>query len=251
MTFGREQVLYLYGITDARHPPEPPPLGLEDQAAVMVPLDGMAAVIGQLTHGRPEASERHLREHFRVVEAYTASHTVLPVRFGTAFPGLAELQAHVVRAHDAYSIDLRRLRAQIEVSVRAVRRVAQVCPSDGAEAFVPAGDGAGARYIAEKRALAAQTLAQQRQRQDLADYLMERLAASATQVESRAVPVTSNAAGVSLAFLLPREGLIGFRDAVAALRASEPGLEIQLAGPWPPYSFVSAPEAADKRAGNS
>ena len=51
---------------------------------------------------------------FGSVEAFMACNTVLPVRFGTVFPGLAELQAHLARGHDVYASDLRRLRGQIE-----------------------------------------------------------------------------------------------------------------------------------------
>ena len=54
-----------------------------------------------------------------------------------------------------------------------------------------------------------------------------------------------DAAGVSMAFLLPKIGLVAFQNAAAALRDREPGLDILLTGPWPPYSFVSASEGAD------
>ncbi len=232
-------MLYLYGITDARQPPEPPPPGLENGAAGMVRLDGIAAVTGQLQQGRPEASERHLREHFRVVEAFMASHTVLPVRFGTVFAGREELQAHLARAHDMYSSDLRRLRGQIELGIKASRRTALAHLSEPAAAFAPAGSGPGTRYLAGKRAMAARSLAQRRQAEDLAGIISAPLASHLTRTEWRALPGPSGEAGVSMAFLLRKERIGAFREALAALRTSEPDLDILLTGPWPPYSFVS------------
>jgi hypothetical protein len=245
-------VLYLYGITDARALPETLPLGLEERAVAVLPFNGIAAVTGELTAGRPEASERHLREHFRVVEAFMARDTVLPVRFGTAFAGVAELLEHLARGHDVYASDLRRLRGVVELSVRAERRRGiPALPSGSGAALAAADGGPGTRYLAERLALAAHGLAQQREAQALAGMLMERLAAQAAQVEWRALALPSGAAGVSMAFLLPKERLDGFREAAGALGLAAPDLDILLTGPWPPYSFVSALEAADALSGIS
>ena len=244
-------MLYLYGITDARARLEPPPLGLEERAVAVLPFNGIAAVAGELAAGCPEAIERHLREHFRVVEAFMARDTVLPVRFGTAFAGVTELQEHLARAHDVYASDLRRLRGQIELSVRAERRGPPAPPCICEPALAAVDAGPGARYLAEKFALAAHSLAQQRDALGLADMLRERLAAQATQVEWRTLALPSGATGVSMAFLLPKERLDAFRGAVAALGASAPDLDILLTGPWPPYSFVSVAETADALAGIS
>lgn len=244
-------MLYLYGITDARVLPERPPQGLEERGVALLPNNGIAAVIGELTSGCPEANERHLREHFQVVEAFMARDTVLPVRFGTAFAGLEELREHLARAHGAYASDLRRLRGQVELSVRAERRGIPA-PLAGSEAALAlAGAGPGARYLAEKFALAAQDLVQLREAQTLADMLTERLAAQATQAVWRALALPSGTAGVSMAFLLPKERLDGFRAATDALGPAARNLNILLTGPWPPYSFVSAPEAADALSGIS
>ena len=238
-------MLYLYGITDAGCPPQPLPLGLEDRAVDILPLDGMAAVISELEQGRPEPTEGHLRAHFRVVEAFVAGHTILPVRFGAAFAGLAELKKHLERAHGYYSNDLQRLRGQIEVGIRALRRGAATCLSLSTEEPVPADAGPGARYLAGKRAQAAQILSRQRREKDLADLLIKRLAALGSPVEWRGASGAACETSVSAAFLLPRERLRGFEQDVSALRALEPDLDILLTGPWPPYSFVSPPEAAD------
>jgi len=242
-------VLHLYGITDAIELLEPGPLGLEGQAVEMVRFEGMAAITSQVQDG-PEASEHHLREHFRAVEAFAAGNTVLPVRFGTAFAGLTELQTQLERSRDVYSSDLRRLHGQIEVSIRAAKRSEPARLSGGAENFIT-DSGPGSRYLAEKCFLAAQRLASQREADNLAGFLIERLAPGAAHVKWRALETPSDTAGVFMAFLLPRESLKAFQDVAAALRVSEPGLDFLFTGPWPPYSFVSATDAAGALSGIS
>jgi hypothetical protein len=238
-------VLYLYGITDAHRSPQPLPAGFGGRAVDLHPLDGMAAVISELAQGRPEASERNLRVHFHVVAAFIASHTMLPVRFGTAYEDLAKLTAHLEHARRFYSNDLQRLRGQVEVGIRAIRRGTATAPFGETEDRVPANVGPGARYLAAKRASAAQSLSRQRQVQELAALLIERLVVPPSEVEWHAISNPTGEAGVSAAFLLRRESLPSFEQAVSTLRDLEPDLDVLLTGPWPPYSFVSPPEAAN------
>jgi hypothetical protein len=216
-------VLYLYGITDAHRSPQPLPAGFGGRAVDLHPLDGMAAVISELAQGRPEASERNLRVHFHVVAAFIASHT----------------------ARRFYSNDLQRLRGQVEVGIRAIRRGTATAPFGETEDRVPANVGPGARYLAAKRASAAQSLSRQRQVQELAALLIERLVVPPSEVEWHAISNPTGEAGVSAAFLLRRESLPSFEQAVSTLRDLEPDLDVLLTGPWPPYSFVSPPEAAN------
>ncbi len=242
-------MLYLYGITGALALPETLPLGLEDGAVSMLPFDGIAAVTGELRQGLPEASEANLRRHFCVVEAFLAHGTVLPVRFGTAFAGLDGLRRHLGQAYDVYASDLLRLRGQVEINVRAERReVPALLPESEADP-VPADAGPGMRYLAAKRILSARSLSRQREARELADMLIERLGAQASRVEWHPITSASDAAGVSIAFLLPAERLDAFEEAVAAIRSPEQSLDILASGPWPPYSFVSVPEASDAPSG--
>ena len=241
-------MLYLYGITGAQALPETLPLGLEDGLVSILPFDGIAAVTGELRQGLPEASEANLRRHFCVVEAFLAHGTVLPVRFGTAFAGLDGLRRHLEQAYDVYASDLLRLHGQVEINVRAERReVRALLPEIEADP-VPADAGPGMRYLAAKRILSARSLSRQREAWELADMLIERLGAQASRVQWHPL-AASDAAGVSIAFLLPVERLDAFEEAVAAIRSPEQGLDILASGPWPPYSFVSVPEASDAPSG--
>ncbi len=233
-------MLYLYGIIDGRQTPEPMPAGLEDRASCIVPYDDLAAVAGWLQRGRPPASEANLRKHFNVLEAFMASHTVLPARFGSTFADLEELTAHLAFSRNTYTGDLRRLRGQIELGVRAGWHAAPMGPSDASMVFAATGSGPGACYLAEKRAKAAYCLDRQREAQDLASIISAPLALHATQAVWRPLRGNLEKAAISMAFLLSKERLGGFREALVALRRSKPDLDILCTGPWPPYSFISA-----------
>jgi hypothetical protein len=235
-------VLYLYGICDEGPPPEPMPAGLESRAADIVPHDGFAAVTTDLQSGRPPATGTHIREHFRVIEAFMASHTILPARFGTTFTELAELKAHLELEHGAYASDLRRLRGQIELGVKAAWRTAPERISDFSAAFTPRGYGPGTSYLAAKHAEATRRDVRHRLAQDLADMLTP-VVSHATQAMWRILPAVSDKVEISLAALLLKERLGAFRESLAMLRLTEPNLDILCTGPWPPYSFVNAPSS--------
>ncbi len=242
-------MLYLYGIVDQGQPPEFMPSGFENSRASIVPFDGFAAITGSLRSGRPPVTEVHLRLHFRVLEALMDWHTVLPARFGSIFAGDGELTAYVEQMRDMLARDLQRLRGQIELGVKAAWP-ATARASDGAAAFTTAKAGPGARYLAERRAKAVHRLERQREARDLAAQISAPLGLHATQVEWRPIPAASGDVCVSMAFLLPRERLEAFREALAALRVARPGLDILCTGPWPPYSFVSAFDQTEFRPSN-
>lgn len=234
-------MLYLYGIIDGCEPPERMPLGLEGRAACILPCNGFAALTGSLQLGQPLASEVCIREHLRVLEAFMAEDTVLPARFGTVFAGLRELKAHLALAHDVYVADLRSLRGQIELGVRAATRLAAPAGAhESPEVFAATEPGPGARYLAEKHAKAMHRIARQRQAEHLAKITLAPLTSCSTRMVWRAVPANPDKLEVSMAFLLSRERLGDFREALTALHLSEPDLAILCTGPWPPYSFVSS-----------
>ncbi len=232
-------MLHLYGIIDGRHPPELMPAGLENRAPVVVPYDGLSAVTGHLQFDRPLASEAHLRQHFRVIEALMASHTVLPARFGSVFAGRAELASYLALTHGTHAGDLQRLRGKIELGMKAVWLSAPARIS-GTSAFAAGEFGPGTSYLAGKHAKAAYRVDRQREAEELASTISAPLALYATEVKWRSLPAASGQAGVSMAFLLSKERLEAFRTALAAFRAAKPSLGILCTGPWPPYSFVSA-----------
>lgn len=244
-------MLYLYGIVDCRQPPELMPLGFEERAPDIAPYDGFAAVTGYLRQGRPPADEVHLRKHHWVLDAFMARCTVLPARFGSTFAGLEELNAYLASRRSAHAGDLQRLRGQIELGVRVARLAAPRRDSDAVAGASAAGSGPGARYLIQKHSNSAHRLMRQREAQDLASITSASLAPHATQVEWRALPASSEKVEVSMAFLLSRERLGAFREALAALRLCEPNLDILCTGPWPPYSFVSALDQAGWLPGKS
>ncbi|MFE0592723.1 GvpL/GvpF family gas vesicle protein [Micromonospora echinospora] len=105
------------------------------------------------------------------------------------------------------------------------------------------GTGAGAAYLRRRRAqLRARETGQQAAAQSAAAVHTE-LAGHAAEAR-RHTPQDSRLSGASHpmalngAYLVPVEGLAGFRAVVAALATRHPALRLELTGPWPPYSFI-------------
>ncbi|WP_416902178.1 GvpL/GvpF family gas vesicle protein [Micromonospora echinospora] len=105
------------------------------------------------------------------------------------------------------------------------------------------GTGAGAAYLRRRRAqLRARETGQQAAAHSAAAVHTE-LAGHAAEAR-RHTPQDSRLSGASHpmalngAYLVPVEGLAGFRAVVAALATRHPALRLELTGPWPPYSFI-------------
>ncbi|MEV0326437.1 GvpL/GvpF family gas vesicle protein [Micromonospora echinospora] len=116
---------------------------------------------------------------------------------------------------------------------------------DAGGAGTPAagGTGAGAAYLRRRRAqLRARETGQQAAAHSAAAVHTE-LAGHAAEAR-RHTPQDSRLSGephpmaLNGAYLVPVEGLAGFRAVVAALATRHPALRLELTGPWPPYSFI-------------
>ncbi|MFI6824467.1 GvpL/GvpF family gas vesicle protein [Micromonospora sp. NPDC050187] len=116
---------------------------------------------------------------------------------------------------------------------------------DAGGAGTPAagGTGAGAAYLRRRRAqLRARETGQQAAAHSAAAVHTE-LAGHAAEArrhtpQDRRLSGESHPMALNGAYLVPVDGLAGFRAAVAALAARHPALRLELTGPWPPYSFI-------------
>ena len=53
-------------------------------------------------------------------------------------------------------------------------------------------------------------------------------------------PATMRSATLAASYLVERDAVPAFIDAIAAARARHPALHVSCTGPWAPYSFVTA-----------
>jgi hypothetical protein len=255
------EVLYAYGIT-AGDPVAPDGPGIGGRPVSTVALDGLEALatwIPWAEFGEPGV-ERHLEDpgwltqnataHERVLSRALESGPVLPLRFGTAFRDEDHLRT-TLRPHiHLFEAALARVdgRAEWDVKVLCRRDALAGWVEERSErvselrSTVPQGEGAG--FMQRKRI----ERAVDEEADGLRDELGRVVADSLRIHADDAVPSGSHADPEGDLVLLRSDAyLVAEERRPAFLRAADDaegcladrGVEVQVAGPLPPYHFVA------------
>jgi hypothetical protein len=209
----------------------------------------------------PEAEERlqdltwigpRVIRHQEVVAGVMRHSAVLPVRFGTIFASLANLEKVLQRHSDTIAEFLDRLTDQEEWAVKGMLDRAEAKDklislklareAESLEALSP-----GKRYFEEQRLRAACNQELQRWLQkvcrevwaDLRDYAAE---VQERRLLSRETTGSDQDMVWNWALLIPRQAVGGFKTRIQDINAqyAHRGLRLEVSGPWPPYSFCPA-----------
>ncbi|KAB2916730.1 MAG: GvpL/GvpF family gas vesicle protein [Hyphomicrobiaceae bacterium] len=248
-------MLYVYAITDRHEEPLPSQPGLGDEKLTQIVWRDVAAIASVHDGSLISATADKVWRHEQVLEALLSERAVLPVRFGTLFASRQQVGEILCRAHPALVADMARIRGHVEIGVSflplaerepAVDTLPRSDPAavaghvdrDSKPGLGPAATAPGTAYL---RARLVRERARRDRRQvqlgivrkacgDLAEH------ASASKLDDGRAdrPV------VSAAFLVQRDRLMSFRQAVARLAEAHPELALLCTGAWPPYSFVTA-----------
>lgn len=248
---------YVYGFTLGQ-PDLTGLTGVSGAPVAVVERGGVSALaspadadrIARLPHGDlrehgPLATEA--RRHDDIVRAVFAQVPLLPLRFGTVYRDEAGVAAFLDAHAAALRAELERLSDAGEWNVRLYRLDQPA--GDGAPPYPAEPDAGGTAYLAGRAARA-----QLRERLRAADD-----AAAATVVEELAPLALEWASGtardrgdgsrpvLAAAFLVPRAEADRFAAAAARAQAAlaGEGLDLDVAGPWPPYQFSRVKELAD------
>jgi len=209
----------------------------------------------------PEAEERmrdltwigpRVIRHQEVVAGVMRHSPVLPVRFGTIFASLANLEKVLQRHSDTIAGFLERLTDQEEWAVKGMldRPGAReklfslnlAREAESLEALSP-----GKRYFEEQRLRTAGDQELQRWLQkvcrevwtDLRDYAAE---VRERRLLSRETTGSDQDMVWNWALLIPRQAVGGFQALIQDVNTqyADRGLRLEVTGPWPPYSFCPA-----------
>jgi hypothetical protein len=217
-------VIWVYAIADRPDLPLPRGHGITG-----TPLEGVAAgpllaVVTRHDHAPAEPAPDALWAHERAVELVMAERAVLPMRFGTTQADDEALRAALGPRREELCAALDHVRGRVELGVRAAT-------ADGARGRDD--DPASGREWLERR------IAGDR----LATAVHEPLARLAVAERRRAAGAPGEV--LRAAYLVDRGSLERFAAAVERLQRDMPHVDVLCTGPWPPYSFVSAPEPAE------
>lgn len=183
--------------------------------------------------------EEVARCHHDVVFAVATARAVAPMRLVTICSDDQSVRDRIEGVYDELSLALGRVEGRHEWSVKVY-----VPRQQKPEAVAAARPTSGAAYLQRKREQAAQRRSAGQESMRAADEINETLSASV--VAARVLPpqdprLTGRTDTMILngAYLVPQQDADGFRDLVDRLITCYPDLEIEVKGPWPPYSFAT------------
>jgi hypothetical protein len=206
--------------------------GLDGKPLRLVSDDVLAAVVSDHDQPRLASNALSLWGYEQVMEQLLASRTILPARFGTVLADDEEVVTLLHDHRDELTAGLERVRGAVELGTRARWRESDA-PAHQPDADAPAAPsdaGPGTAYMAGRVAL-------HRRAQDLARRL-DPLAGFARDVRRHIA--AEEEFPVREAYLVDRDRLASFAQALRDLDERDPEIEMVCTGPWPPYSFARA-----------
>jgi hypothetical protein len=198
--------------------------------------------------------EEKARAHHGVIDAVVQQQPLVPMRFATVYHSEAGVTGLLTGRVRDFRALLDRVRARQEWGVKVY---AAPPPTAGEAAGQATGSpskaaGAGAAYLNRRR---HERSAQEEARQaamtsttEIHDTLSGLVVGfrlhppQAPQLHGNKLPMLLNAA-----YLLDDERAGEFTAEVRRLAAEHPSVELDLTGPWPPYSFAELPELTPAR----
>lgn len=250
-----EGAVYVYGVVLASDRTDigSEGVGREKTRVRRIARDGIAALVSDLPSAELAAA-RALRGHWSVLEEAAARTTVLPVRFGTVMESDEAVEADFLAPNaERLAAVLADLQGKVQLSVkgfydeeRLLREVVSETPQIARlrERVQAVPDAASYYDRIQLGELVAAEVDRHRARD--ADLVLSRLEPLA--VAAKAEPPGTKDGAFNTAFLVRRDGVDAFSDAVQRL-GDEIGdrIRIRYVGPLPPYSFTDdeAPLASE------
>ncbi|WP_416970905.1 GvpL/GvpF family gas vesicle protein [Streptomyces sp. 4F14] len=234
---------YVYGIAASTHPALPEGgQGVGDPpTAVRVLREGPLAALVSDAPAELRPKRRDLLAHQEVLVEAGARGCVLPMRFGSVAPDDAAVTEVLAQRAEHYRERLRALDNKVEYNVKASHleeAVLHLVLADSPElrALAEANRQEGGGSYEQKLRLGELIATAVRARE------AEDAAAVRGALEPLAVAVDPGPGSTgwlaNVSFLIDRDASAAFAEAVEAFRKTHPHLEVRLAGPLPPYSFV-------------
>lgn len=231
-------------------------VGLRDAPLEVVEHDGLQAVVCtvDLEEFGEEALRRNLedlgwleevaRAHDQVVHEVARHGTVAPLRLVTIYSDDESVRRHLDDLAEELTAALDRVEGRSEWSVKVFATAAAKEPEPASATSSASAERPGAAYLRRKRDQADRRRASSEQAAEAARIVDERLATASVaarrlppqdpRLTGRSEPMVLNAA-----YLVPDTEASAFSGVVDSLRAENPAVTVELAGPWPPYSFAT------------
>ncbi|MFD7502181.1 GvpL/GvpF family gas vesicle protein [Streptomyces sp. NPDC059850] len=253
---------WLYAVTTATRDAgggTPPGLtGVAGEPVRLVENAGLAAVVGSvpLADFGEEPLRAHLedlpwleraaRAHHRVIGRAAGYGQVIPLRFATIYHDDGRVRTMLRERRDDLTDTLARVAGRTEWGVKAYVDPRAFLPDPGDEEG-SGGDTPGTAYLLRRRAQrddkeTAHLRATERA-EEIHTALTALAAASAAHPPQDArLAAYEGWMVLNNSYLVPDDRTEQFTAAVTELGERYPDVDLELSGPWPPYSFTAPPE---------
>jgi hypothetical protein len=192
------------------------------------------------------------RAHQGVIDALTVVTTPLPLRLGTVFRDDSGVRVMIEAHEDVFRRTLERLEGRVEWGVKVYTETAPQ-PAAGTDSEVPAEKPVSGRdYLRQRRREVRAHENMWQRAEAFANRLHETLVAHAEDSRLHA-PQNSALSGASgrnvlnAAYLVSRAESEQFVELVDRTKDEEPGMRVELTGPWAAYSFAGDPVGEEDR----
>ena len=230
--------------------------GIDDAPLRLVHHEDLAAVVSEvdLAEFGEDGLRRNLEDltwlesvataHDRVTREVSERAPAAPLRLATVFLGEESLRARLAEWHARAEETLDRIEGREEWSVKAYADPAARPASEDESSGEDTGMGAGKAYLLKRRAATQRREAAAQQDAETAEQLHAELQGSAV-AGRRLAPQDRRLTGhvgemiLNGTYLVDRGEVEAFKSAVDRLAGLHEHLRVELAGPWPPYSFAS------------
>ena len=241
--------LYCYGVTWAAAAQPQQDAGIGGASVEPIRDGELAALTSPVESMRVRARRADLLRHSGVLTTAVEDGTVLPFRFGVAFPNEPALVDGFLRArHDELVTLLRRFEHRVELTVKAFYReqaiLAEIVRENPRIERMQAATRLGGTATYPLKIELGETVARELQARTQRDRngLLDRLCPLAIDVDVDREPIEYQVLRAS--FLVDRKRVPKFDETMDELARGQAGrIDFKYMGPLAPHSFVSLTEA--------
>ena len=177
-------------------------------------------------------TQENMLAHAAVVRNVFSRTTTVPFRFGILATE-QQLQSFITTNKQAIANKLAHLRGCVEMDLKTIWQSTSSAPSKPDPVAGP-----GTAFLREKRRALLGDEQAAAQRGELSGILRTELG-SLIKEEKISLPESQRRLAAKVFHLVESSKLKEYREKVQELREKRPELQLEVSGPWPPYSFAN------------
>jgi hypothetical protein len=216
--------LYVYGVLDSAVVLNPEMRGIQGQTPRIIDDDDLRIIVSDFSGTSLVPTKENVFAHERIIESLMDQATPLPFRFGSVVYQ-EKLRQFVRSNRSLLQADLEQTRGCVEMGLKLMTGSSEIHPEERPATGTAYLQTRQKKQVLQKEAAAAVDAA---------------VAGTIRRSDVSAVEGTSKPI-IRIAHLVPRPLLEEYKVRIETLVRQRTDHHFLRSGPWPPYSFISAP----------